>query len=161
MEVVCCSYAVQKSDAIPDPRILAAARDSHIVLDTAIRFGAEGDENAAVTKQRGLATDIFALLGAGARSVIGAHHSPKPFAHANVMHLENVLRGSGDIGAMLSTAWGIKQIDRDRNVIHVENVKARDFEPPLPFQIIGRPFIDRSEDLALFKRPGTVGFSHG
>ena len=142
---------------LSDPRILAAAKGAHIVLDTAVRFSAEGDENSAGDNQRGLATDIFALLGAGARTVIGAHHSPKPFASANVMHLENVLRGSGDIGAMVATAFGIKQIDREQNLIHVENIKPRDFEPPLPFQLIGRPSIDRTGDLALYKKPGECG----
>lgn len=108
---------------LSDPRILAAAKGAHIMLDTAIRFANEGNENDAGDNQRGLATDFFALLGAGARTVVGAHHSPKPFSRENVMRLENVLRGSGDIGAMVSTAWGIKQLDADQNIIHVENIK--------------------------------------
>ena len=70
------------------------------------------------------------------------------------MRLENVLRGSGDIGAMLATAWGIKQLDQERNIIHVENVKSRDFQPCGPFQISGRPSIDERGDFALFKGPG-------
>ncbi len=142
---------------LSDPRILAAAKDAHVMLDTAVRFSSDGDENSAADNQRGLASDIFALLGAGAKSVIGAHHSPKPFAKENVMRLENVLRGSGDIGAMVSTAWGIKQLDASENIIHVENVKPRDFEPPRPFQIIGRPFIDEEGDFRILKRPGECG----
>ncbi len=142
--------------SLSDPRILTAAKGAHVILDTAVRF-AEGDENQAGDNQRGLATDIFALLGAGARSVIGAHHSPKPFAKETVMRLESVLRGSGDIGAMVATAWGIKQLDAERNIIHIENVKPRDFQPCGPFQIIGRPHIDQGGDFVIHKKPGECG----
>ena len=56
-------------------------------------------------------------------------------AEDGAMYLENVLRGTGDIGAMLGTAIGIKQLDVDKNVVQVESVKARDFQPFQPFQI--------------------------
>ena len=141
---------------LDDPRILYAAKRAHVILDTATRF-IEGDEKSAGDNNRGLATDIFALLAAGARSVIAAHHSPKAFAGENVMRLENVLRGTGDVGAMLTTAWAIKQIDAEQNVIHIENVKARDFEPGAPFQLIGRPFITNEGDFRVHKRPGECG----
>jgi hypothetical protein len=141
---------------LSDPRILFAAKGAHVILDTAARFG-EGDENNAGDNMRGLANDIFALLHSGAREVLAAHHAPKPFANQNVMRLENVLRGSGDIGAMLTTAWGIKQVDADQNIIHIENIKPRDFAPCRPFQIIGRPSIDETGDFALYKRPGDCG----
>jgi hypothetical protein len=141
---------------LSDLRILFAAKGAHVILDTAARFG-EGDENNAGDNMRGLASDIFALLHSGARSVIAAHHSPKPFARENVMRLENVLRGSGDIGAMLTTAWGVKQLDAAANVIHIENVKPRDFQPCGPFQIIGRPHIDESGEFRILKRPEECG----
>jgi len=141
---------------LSDPHILYAAKGAHVILDTAVRFG-DGDENSAGDNQRGLAKDIFALLGAGARSVIGAHHSPKPFAKESVMTLEGVLRGSGDVGAMLTTCWGIKQLNADQNIIHVQNVKPRDFQPCGPFQVIGRPWINETGDFRLHKRPGECG----
>ena len=141
---------------LSDPRILFAVKGAHVVLDTAVRF-ADGDENSATEMARGLANDIFALLGSGARSVIAAHHSPKPFARENTMRLENVLRGSGDVGAMLTTAWGVKQIDEGSNVLHLENIKPRDFQPCGPFQIIGRPFINEIGDFRILKRPGDCG----
>lgn len=141
---------------LSDPRILSSAKGSHIFLDTAVRFS-EGEENSSGDNQRGLATDIFALLGAGARTVVGAHHSPKPFAKETVMKLENVLRGSGDIGAMLSTAFGIKQLDAGQNIVHVENIKPRDFLPPGPFQLIGRPFISDEGDFRMLKTPDDCG----
>lgn len=140
---------------LSDSRILHAAKGAHVFLDTAVRFGT-GDENDA-DDNRALANDIFALLAAGARSVVAAHHSPKPFAKENVMRLENVLRGSGDIGAMLGTAWGVKQLDAEQNIIHIENIKPRDFQPCGPFQIIGRPHIDEEGDFRLYKRPGQCG----
>ena len=142
---------------LSDPRILYAAKGAHVFLDTAVRFSTEGEENSATDNQRGLASDIFALLGAGASSVIGAHHSPKPFARENVMRLENVLRGSGDIGAMVATAWGIKQLDPNQNIVHVENIKPRDFQPPGPFQLIGRPYINDEGDFRIHKNPAECG----
>ena len=108
--------------SLTDPDLLLAARGADVFLDTAIRF-MEGDESSASDNQRGLAAGIFGLLQAGARTVIGAHHAPKTFDKATYMSLENVLRGSGDIGAMVGTAWGIKQMDPFTNLIHVENLK--------------------------------------
>jgi len=141
---------------LDDPRLLFAAKGAHVFLDTAIRFAEAHDENGAMDNQP-LAEDLFALLAAGARTVVGAHHSPKSFAKESSMTLENVLRGSGDIGAMVATCFGVKQIDRDRNVIHVENVKPRDFTPPQPFQLVGRPHIDDTGDFHMLKRPGECG----
>lgn len=139
-----------------DPRILAAAKGSDVFLDTAVRF-AEGDENSASDNQRGLASDIFALLGAGARQVTGAHHSAKAFGQQTAITLENVLRGSGDVGAMVTTCYGLKQIDALQNVIHVECVKGRDLQPVEPFQIVGRPYIDTDGDFRMHKEPGRCG----
>ncbi len=145
------SYDVETS--LADPNIRAAAKGAHVFLDSVIRF-VEGRESDASDNQTGLAKRIFDLLGGCARSVVAAHHSPKAARGTNAMTLENVLRGSGDIGAMVSTAWGIRQLDSRQNIIHIESVKSRDFEPCAPFQIIGRPFIDRQHDFAMHKKPG-------
>ena len=141
---------------LSDPRILAAAKDAYVFLDPTIRFE-KGSENEAADNQRGLANDIFVLLRAGARAVIAAHHAPKSFVKETVMTLENLLRGTGDIGAMVATAWGIKQLDAEKNIIHIENLKARDFEPRGPFQIIGRPYINEEGDFRIYKKPGECG----
>jgi hypothetical protein len=141
---------------LSDPRILAAAKDAYVFLDPTIRFE-KGNENEAADNQRGLAADIFALERAGARAVIAAHHAPKHFSKESVMTLENMLRGTGDIGAMVATAWGIKQLDAEKNMIHIENLKARDFEPGKPFQIIGRPHINEEGDFRMHKKPGECG----
>jgi hypothetical protein len=142
--------------SLDDQRLLRAANGADIFLDTAIRF-MKGNENAADAEQREFAELLFALLKAGARTINGAHHSPKSFAKDEYMSLENVLRGSGDIGAMLSCCWGISQTDRDSNSIYVMNVKARDFEPEEPFVIQGRNSIDQSGYFDLINPPGTAG----
>jgi hypothetical protein len=141
---------------LDDKDILAAVDGADVFLDPAIRFG-EGEENSARDNQEGLAKGLFGLLGAGARSITVSQHSPKPFAKESVMTLENVLRGSGDIGAMASAVWGIKQIEPKQNIIHIECIKARDFTPCGPFQIVGRPFIDDEGHFHMYKKPGECG----
>jgi len=141
---------------LSDPKILAAAKDAYVFLDPTIRFE-KGSENEAADNQQGLAADIFALLRAGARAVILAHHAPKSFSKESVMTLENMLRGTGDIGAMVGTAWGIKQLNAEKNIIHIENPKARDFEPCGPFQIIGRPYINEEGEFSIYKKSGECG----
>jgi hypothetical protein len=141
--------------ALTDPRILQAVEGADVFLDTAVRF-MNGAENDAETS-RAFAQTLFALLCAGARTICGAHHSPKSSETQERMTLENMLRGSGDIGAMISTAWGLRQIDADANRIYIENVKARDFAPPEPFIIQGRPSLDREGHFQLVAKPGEAG----
>src|SRR5258705_10346089 len=73
------------------------------------------------------------------------------------MNLEGVLRGTGDIGATMCAAFGVKQINAVDNILHLECVKARDFPAPGPFEIIGRPFINECGDFAAYKEPGQCG----
>jgi hypothetical protein len=140
---------------LSDPRILAAAKGSFVVLDTLARF-TSGDENSADEFQV-LANDIFALMAAGAEGVAAAHHAPKSFAGANTMSLEAILRGTGDIGAVFATVFGMKQIDVHQNILQIQNVKARDFAPLGPFQLIGRPNLDHDGDFGMLKAPGDCG----
>lgn len=140
---------------LTDPRLLKACEGADVFLDTAIRF-MQGDENDA-SEQRAFAQSLFNLQRAGARTITGAHHSPKAFSKDTVMTLENVLRGSGDIGAMLCTAWGLKQIDPVTNQIYVANVKPRDFQPPEPFIIQGRPSLDQTGYFEMPYPPGYAG----
>lgn len=152
------TLSMGSTPCLADPRILAAAKGCDVLLDTTVRFLPEGsDENSASDNQRGLAKDIFALLGAGARSVVGAHHSAKAFINQNAVTLENVLRGTGDVGAMVCACYGIKQVDAIQNTIHIECPKARDFQPVEPFQIQGRPYIDDNGDFLMLKKPGECG----
>jgi hypothetical protein len=132
--------------------LLDAVKGSDVFLDTAIRFMV-GDENSA-SEQKLFADTLFGLQRAGARTITGAHHSPKSFGKDTFMTLENVLRGSGDIGAMLTTCWGLSQIDAASNRIFVQNVKARDFLPCEPFIIQGRPSINEIGYFELTHPPG-------
>jgi hypothetical protein len=141
--------------SLTDSRLLEAAAGADVFLDTAVRF-MQGDENDA-SEQRAFAASLFDLQRAGARTITGAHHSPKSFGKDSVMTLENVLRGSGDIGAMLCTCWGLSQIDATSNRIFVQNVKARDFLPCPPFIIQGRPSIDQTGYFELTDPPGFAG----
>ena len=73
------------------------------------------------------------------------------------MTLENILRGSGDLGAMLCTCWGVRQVDPARNQLFVGNVKSRDFQPCAPFIIEGRPHLDATGQFKMLQRPGEAG----
>lgn len=141
--------------SLTDPRLLKGAEGADVFLDTAIRF-MQGNENDA-SEQRIFAQSLFNLQRAGARTITGAHHSPKGFSRETVMTLENVLRGSGDIGAMLCTAWGLKQIDPATNQIYIANVKPRDFQPCEPFIIQGRPSLDQTGYFEMTHPPGYAG----
>ena len=149
------TLSAQGQMSLTDSRLLEAAKGADIFLDTAIRF-MTGDENNAA-EQKIFAESLFALQQAGARTITGAHHSPKSFGKDNFMTLENVLRGSGDIGAMLATCWGLSQIDANSTRIFVQNVKARDFCPCEPFIIQGRPSIDERGYFDLTEPPGFAG----
>jgi hypothetical protein len=138
-----------------DPRLLREVPGADVFLDTAVRFK-EGDENDAGENNE-FAERLFNLQRAGARTITGAHHSPKSFSKDTFMNLENILRGTGDIGAMLCTCWGVRQIDAERNRVYVQNVKPRDFLPCQPFIIQGRPSIDETGYFELTQSPGFAG----
>jgi hypothetical protein len=144
------------SISLDDPALLMAAKGADIFLDPLVRF-MEGDESSATDNDRGLAAGIFGLLNAGARSVTCTHHSPKGFEKATYMALETVLRGTGDIGAMASVAWGVRMLDRGKALVYVANLKARDFEFPVAFQIAGEPYIAEGHGLQMAVRPEECG----
>ena len=141
-------------EKLTDPRILRAAEGADVFLDTAIRF-MDGEENSA-SDSRQFADILFALQAAGTRVITCAHHSSKGFERQNTMSLETALRGSGDIGAMAVSAWGLRQIDKAANRIHVENLKCRDFEPCEPFRLEGRPWIEQEQSFRMIAQPGMV-----
>jgi hypothetical protein len=142
---------------LTDRALLHAAKGAHVICDTAIRFMKAVDENSASEAAQGLSDDFFALQRAEAKSIIPLFHSPKSFAGQKVMTLEGMIRGTTEFGAVLATAWGIRQIDKDTNTIHVQNLKDRDFQSCGPFQVIGRPFIDQEGSFRIHRRPGDCG----
>jgi hypothetical protein len=141
--------------SLDDPRLLKAAEGADVFLDTAVRFmsGTENDVESA----RPFADSLFRVLNAGARSITGAHHAPKGFESQDYMTLENILRGSGDLGAMLCTCWGVRQIDAAQNQLYIQNVKPRDFQPPTPFILEARPHLDATGQFKMLRAPGEAG----
>jgi len=142
---------------LTDKRILKAAEGADVFLDTAVRF-MEGDENA-VKEQRVFSQNLFRLLDAKARTVTGLHHAPKNFADQTFLSLENCLRGSSELGAMLSAAWGVRKVSDDpqRTTLYIQNIKARDFEPCSALVLEGRPHIDKDGDFRMVREPGMAG----
>jgi hypothetical protein len=140
---------------LTDERLIQACKGADVFLDTAVRF-MEGDENA-VQDQRVFARACFDLLREGAATLTALHHSPKSSGKENYMTLENILRGSGDLGAMAAACWGFRQVNKATNSIYVENVKARDFSACEPFILEGRPHLDATGEFKLTHKPGTAG----
>jgi hypothetical protein len=140
---------------LKDPRLLRTAKNAFVICDTGIRFmQAMENENSASEAARGLTEDFFQLLRAEAKAVLSLFHSPESFNLQSPMTLESMIRGSGEFGAMLAAAWGVKQTDKIRNVVHLECLKARDFDPCDAFELEGRPHIDETGDFKLIARPG-------
>ncbi|MGA8677574.1 MAG: AAA family ATPase [Candidatus Acidiferrales bacterium] len=139
---------------LQDARLLSFVPGAHTFLDTAVRF-MSGDESKAGDVNAGFAADVFALQKAGAASVVAAVHSPKDFEGKDFMTLENMVRGSGDVGALAATAWGLRTLPGD--IIHIESLKHRDFEGSQPFQLLARPCIDNIGNLDIWKMPGNCG----
>jgi hypothetical protein len=96
---------------LQDPMLLEAVRQTKPVLflDTASRFMKGNDENAAA-QNRLLVNDVIGLLAAGAVAVVLVHHATKSAKqNQEKMTLENMLRGTGDFGAMCDQAYGIRK----------------------------------------------------
>ena len=155
---------------LADEKLKAAVRDLEpvVFLDSMIRFQT-GDESSSSANATGLAAGIFGLLHLGSSAVVGLHHSSKDSGKDPDMTLENVLRGSGDIGAMCDAVWGLEHARRrdgrkwDKKYtaeskaltrITVECVKPRDFEPAEQFVIQGKPFIDEQGDFEITSEGG-------
>lgn len=136
-----------------------------VFLDTIVRFNPSEDENSSRQNASLLANSLFLLIKWGARAVVFLHHSPKYSADTEFMTLENVLRGTGDLGAMCDAVWGIQHdkqksngkdwdfeyLEESQNLtrLSLRCVKPRDFEPSPPFRIQGRPYIDEKSDFVV------------
>lgn len=106
-----------------------------VVIDTAVRF-VEGDENSS-EDMKVFAEDCFRMMKAGAASVLVLFHSPKGTKDASELTLENAMRGSGDLGAFVSSCWATRLQDPDapwESASYLKNVKQRDFESD-PFEV--------------------------
>jgi hypothetical protein len=104
-----------------------------IILDTAVRF-IKGNENDA-QDMKVFAESAFRLIPhegkPGALGVIVLYHSGKGGKDSNELTLENVLRGSGELGAALTCCWGTRLQDPNdtfKSVSYLKCVKPRDFD---------------------------------
>jgi hypothetical protein len=107
-----------------------------VVIDTAVRF-VIGDENSS-EDMKVFAASCFGLMKTGAASVIVLFHSPKGTKEASELTLENAMRGSGDLGAFVSSCWATRLQDPDndewQSPSYMKNVKQRDFKSK-PFEV--------------------------
>lgn len=166
-----CFYCQTVSDGVcplNDPSLEAAVTELRpvVFLDTAVRFNPSNDENSASQNAALLAADLFRLVRWGARAVVCLHHSPKYSGDAEFMTLENVLRGTGDLGAMCDAVWGLQHDKRKTDNgkdwdyeyleesqqltrFYVRCVKPRDFDAAAAFRVQGRPHIDEKGDFVV------------
>ncbi len=110
-----------------------------LIVDTAVRF-IQGDENSS-EDMRVLAEDCFRLMKAGAASVLVLFHSPKGTKDISELTLENAMRGSGELGAFVSSCWATRLQNPDepyQSASYLKNVKQRDFESK-PFEVTSGP----------------------
>lgn len=110
-----------------------------LIVDTAVRF-IQGDENSS-EDMRVLAEDCFRLMKLGAASVLVLFHSPKGTKDISELTLENAMRGSGELGAFVSSCWATRLQNPDepyQSASYLKNVKQRDFESK-PFEITSGP----------------------
>ena len=151
----CRTFSMPGSLSLKDPLLVEACKGADVILDTAIRF-LPGDESSS-SDQREFAQTLFDLLATGARTVTGLHHSAKSSETNQWMTLENVLRGSGELGAMLCSCWGLRMCDVGRTKLWIQNVKARDYQPCEPFVVEGRPHLALTGNFKLTHEPGLAG----
>jgi hypothetical protein len=107
-----------------------------VIIDTAVRY-LKGDENSS-EHMRAFAESVFRLRkDCGAAAVLLLHHSAKGTKESNELTLENAMRGSGELGAFVTSCWATKLHDPTepyKSASFLTNVKQRDFES-LPFDV--------------------------
>ena len=147
----------------------AGGRKVLVVTDTAVRFNRGDDENSAL--ENTLMQDSDALraltLKTGASvNMLFMHHSPKAFKSAEDWTVENVLRGTGDFGAMADAVYGLRR-DEELHAsgegpteVEMRCVKPRNFTPPLPFRLTlyRRPRAGENAPVSVVDESSDVGF---
>lgn len=106
-----------------------------VIIDTAVRY-LKGDENSS-EHMRQFAESVFRLMRDGAASVLLLHHSAKGTKESSELTLENAMRGSGELGAFVSSCWATRlqnPTEPYQSASYLVNVKQRDFESN-PFEI--------------------------
>lgn len=141
---------------LTDELLLAAVRDLKpvVFLDTFGQFNTSESENDASQMNQGIVSAINSLRTAGAIGIIALHHSPKG-RQKESPNLDNTLRGSTAIAGNCDTAYALVMEEKDRDwfKVTVTNIKPRDFDPPSPFVIQGRPFINDTGNFKMIEGP--------
>jgi hypothetical protein len=113
-------------------------KDAVVIIDTLIRYQSGGEENSAKDMSV-LSAHCFRLIEQGAAAVIPLHHSDKQGIDREELTLENVMRGSGELGAAMTNAFGTRLQDPNDeygSLSYIQNVKPRDFKPdPKAFEV--------------------------
>src|ERR1017187_2309276 len=105
-----------------------------VIIDTAVRY-LKGDENSR-SEERVFAESIFRLKDCAA-AVLLLHHSAKGTKESAELSLENAMRGSGELGAFLTSCWATRlqnPAEPYQSASYINNVKQRDFESK-PFEV--------------------------
>ena len=109
-----------------------------VIIDTLVRY-VEGEESNS-DHMREFAANVFSLMAKGERPgavcVLLLHHSPKGTKEVGELTLENAMRGSGEIGAFVTSCWATRLQDPAKpydSASYIVNVKQRDFESK-PFE---------------------------
>jgi AAA domain len=116
-----------------------ALKSAVVIIDTAVRY-LKGDENSS-EHMRVFAEEVFRLMCDGAASVLLLHHSAKGTKESSELTLENAMRGSGELGAFVSSCWATRLQQPDepyKSASYLVNVKQRDFESQ-PFEVTSGP----------------------
>jgi hypothetical protein len=110
-----------------------------VIIDTAVRY-LKGDENSS-EHMRQFAESVFRLMREGAVAVLLLHHSAKGTKESSELTLENAMRGSGELGAFVSSCWATRlqnPAEPYQSASYFVNVKQRDFESK-PFEVTSGP----------------------
>lgn len=114
-----------------------------IIIDTAARF-IKGNENDA-SEMRIFGKTAFSLIRQKAAAVVILFHSSKGAKDTNELTLENVLRGSSELGAFITCCWGTRLQDPSdvyASKSYLRNCKERDFRGK-DFEVTGvEPYTD-------------------
>jgi hypothetical protein len=108
-----------------------------VIVDTLIRYQ-RGDENSS-RDMSALSAQAFELIEKGAAALLVLHHSQKNTGDQDALTLENVMRGSGELGAAMTNAWATRlqrPDDEYGSPSYLQNVKPRDYKPdPKAFEV--------------------------
>jgi AAA domain len=102
-----------------------------LIIDTAARF-IQGNENSS-EYMKVFSEECFGVMRLKPAAMLVLYHSGKETKLSSELSLENAMRGSGELGAAVSTCWATRLQDPSPDKAwdtpsYITNVKQRDFE---------------------------------